>query len=580
MDIKRILSEMTLEEKAGLCSGRDTWNTKAIERLGIPSITLSDGPHGLRKQPEGADNLGVNESIPATCFPTASALAASWDPQLLYQVGACIAAECLQQKVSVLLGPGVNIKRSPLCGRNFEYYSEDPYLAGILGAAFVSGVQSRGVGTSLKHFAANNQEYLRMTIDAIVDERALREIYYPAFEYTVQQARPWTVMCAYNRLNGPFCSEHRELLDDLLRKEWGYEGLVVTDWGACNDRVEGLKAGQDLEMPGGGLDNDRLIVEAVKSGRLEMAVLDAAVERILKLVQKSMANRKENYSYPAEEHHALAGKVAAQCAVLFKNEAGLLPLKKQTRFALIGELAARPRYQGSGSSLVNPTRVESALDCCKQQGLNFEYCPGYRVHTEQTDTRLVEEACRAAAGADVAVVFAGLTDLYESEGFDREHMKLPANQNLLIERAAAVNPNLVVVLSGGAPVEMPWVDQAKAILNIYLSGQAGGRAVVDLLFGRENPSGKLAETYPLKVEDVLATPYFPGGPRTVEYRESIFVGYRYFDSAGKKVLFPFGHGLSYTDFTYSNLSLPEGVIDNVDNLKVTVAVKNSGPLPG
>ena len=307
MDIKRIISEMTLEEKASLCSGRDTWNTKAIKRLGIPSITLSDGPHGLRKQPDGVDNLGVNESIPATCFPTASALAASWDPQLLYQVGACIAAECLQQKVSVLLGPGINIKRSPLCGRNFEYYSEDPYLSGILGAAFVR-CSIQGRGTSLKHFAANNQEHLRMTIDTIVDERALREIYYPAFEYTVQQASPWTVMCAYNRLNGRFCSEHQELLNDILRKEWGYEGLVVTDWGACNDRVEGLKAGQDLEMPGGGLDNDRLIVEAVKSGRLEMAVLDAAVERILRLVQNSVENVKENYTVDAEEHHAFAGK--------------------------------------------------------------------------------------------------------------------------------------------------------------------------------------------------------------------------------------------------------------------------------
>ena len=580
MDIERLIRQMTLEEKAGLCSGKDTWNTKAVERLGIPSITVSDGPHGLRKQKEGADNLGLNDSIPATCFPTASALAASWDPDLLALVGGAIAEECLQERVSVLLGPGVNIKRSPLCGRNFEYYSEDPYLSGEMGAAFVQGVQAKGVGSSLKHFAANNQEHLRMTVNAVVDERAMREIYLPAFEKTVKEAQPWTVMCAYNRLNGEFCSEHKALLTDILKNEWGFAGIVVTDWGACNDRVEGLIAGQDLEMPGGGLDNDRSIVEAVKNGHLEIAVLDAAVERILKLIKKSAENLRDNYRYNEEVHHELARSVAARCAVLLKNEGFILPLNKSAQFALIGELAVKPRYQGSGSSLINPTRLDNAHDCFKEQGLNFTYCPGYRAISDRPDETLIEEACARAGEARLAVIFAGLTDIYESEGFDREHLALPANQNELIDRVARVNPNVVVVLSGGAPVEMPWLDRVKAVLNLYLPGQAGGGAAFDLLFGDVNPSGKLAETYPLKNSDALSAHYFPEGPVTVEYRESIFVGYRYFDTAQKAVLFPFGHGLSYTQFVYSRLTIPEGKVGDPDSLTVEVTVKNSGRRPG
>ncbi|HPZ65211.1 MAG TPA: glycoside hydrolase family 3 C-terminal domain-containing protein [Bacillota bacterium] len=578
--IKELIRQMTLEEKASLCSGLDMWNTTPVKRLGIGSIVVSDGPHGLRRQLKDADNFGIADSVPATCFPTASAMAASWDPELVAEIGAAIAEECLQEGVSVLLAPGVNIKRSPLCGRNFEYYSEDPYLTGEMAVAFINGVQSKGVGTSLKHYAVNNQEHLRMTIDAIVDKRALREIYLPAFEAAVKRAQPWTVMCAYNKLNGTYCSEHRELLTEILKEEWGHQGLVVTDWGACNDRVAGLIAGQELEMPGGGLDNDRAIVKAVKSGRLDEAVLDAAVERILQLVQKAVENLKPGYRYDAEAHHALARKAAAQCAVLLKNENNILPLDRSTKLAVIGKLAEKPRYQGSGSSLINPTRLENALDEMKRRGLKFAYAPGYSHITDAPDEALIVEACRLAKEAEVVVVFAGLTDTYESEGFDREHLKLPANQDLLIQRLARINPNLVVVLSGGAPMEMPWVNEAKGILNMYLAGQAGGAAAVDLLLGEVNPSGKLAETFPLTNSDGLSAAYFPEGPLTVEYRESIFVGYRYFDTAKKEVLFPFGHGLSYTSFEYLDLKVSEERVEDPDGLKVTVTVKNTGPVPG
>lgn len=578
--MKQLIGRISLEEKAGLCSGLDMWSTKPLERLGISSIVVSDGPHGLRRQREGGDNLGLMDSVPATCFPTSSALAASWDVRLAAQIGAAIAEECLQEGVSVLLGPGVNIKRSPLCGRNFEYYSEDPHLAGQMAVAFIDGVQSRGVGTSLKHYAANNQEHRRTTIDAIIDRRALREIYLAAFEAAVKKAQPWTVMCAYNRLNGTYCSEHRELLTAILKEEWGHRGIVVTDWGACNDRVAGLEAGQELEMPGGARDNDRAIVEAVRSGRLDEAVLDAAVERFLKLVRQASENLKPGFRYDPKAHHDLARKAAAQCAVLLKNEDAILPLDRSARVAIIGKLAARPRYQGSGSSLINPSRLESALDNLKERGLKLTYAQGYSHISDLPDRALIAEACAAAEGADRVIVFAGLTDICESEGFDRDHLELPANQNILIEELARVNPRLAVVLSGGAPVEMPWIDRVKGILHLHLSGQAGGAAAAELLLGTVNPSGKLAETYPLANSDALAAAYFPGGPLTVEYRESIFVGYRYYDSAGKKVLFPFGHGLSYTTFKYSNLVLSTHRIGSWERFKATVSVKNTGARPG
>lgn len=577
---KDLIDRMTLEEKASLCSGLDNWHTKPVERLGIPSIMMADGPHGLRKQPGIGENLGFNISIPSTCFPTASAIASSWDRELVRKVGKAIAEECLKEKVSILLGPGINIKRNPLCGRNFEYYSEDPYLSGQLGAAFINGVQSMGIGTSLKHFAVNNQENMRMYIDAVVDERALREIYLSGFENAVKAAQPWTVMCAYNKLNGTYCSENKKLLTEILKDEWGHDGLVMTDWGACNDRVEGLKAGQVLEMPGGGLDNDRSIVEAVKSGKLSIEVLDGAVEKLLQLIFKASENIKEDYKFDYNAHHELARSAVWDSAVLLKNDNNILPIKGNKKLAVIGQMAKMPRYQGSGSSLINPLRIDNAYDTLKSNNIDFEYADGYSSRDDSVDNNRIKEACDIAKRADIVVIFAGLTVFYESEGFDREHMRLPENQNVLIKKISQVNPNIVVVLSGGSPVEMPWIDSIKGLLNIYLSGQAGGSAVVDLLLGRKNPSGKLAETYPLKCSDCLSTKYFPGGPKTVEYRESIFVGYRYYDTAGLKVLFPFGFGMSYTSFVYSDLRLSNECIDNEESLQVTMKVKNTGEIPG
>ncbi|EFH83601.1 glycoside hydrolase family 3 domain protein [Ktedonobacter racemifer DSM 44963] len=580
MDIKKLINDMTLEEKASLCSGHDMWHTKAIERLGISAILVSDGPHGLRKQPEGSDTFGINVSIPATCFPPACTTASSWDPDLLRQIGAAIGEECLQEQVSVLLGPGVNIKRNPLCGRNFEYYSEDPFLSGELAAAFIVGVQAQGIGTSLKHFAANNQETRRMTIDAIVDERALREIYLPGFEKAVKQAHPWTVMCAYNRLNGIYCSEQERLLTSILRAEWGFDGVLLTDWGACNDRTAGLAAGQDLEMPGGLDYNDQSIVAAVKSGLLAESVLDRSVERLLTLIARAQDNLRSDYHYNADEHHALARMAATQSAVLLKNDENILPLATSAKLAIIGNLAKKSRYQGSGSSLINPTRLEHALDVLGERSLNIAYADGYDRLSDNVDEQLLADACQVASSAEVVVVFVGLTELAESEGFDREHMRLPANQNILIERLAGVSENLIVVLLGGSPVEMPWIGSVKALLNMYLPGQAGGSAVVDLLFGNANPCGKLAETYPLRYTDTASARNFPGGPLTVEYRESIYIGYRYFDTARQDVLFPFGHGLSYTNVTYDRMALSAHTLTDKDTLQVSVIVTNSGSRAG
>ena len=579
-DLKEILGKLTLEEKAGLCSGKDYWLLKSVERFGIPNIMVADGPHGLRKQPDSAENVGVNVSKPSTCFPTACATASSWDRNLLHSIGQAIADECLKEKVSVILGPGANIKRSPLCGRNFEYFSEDPYLSGEISAAFIEGVQSKGVGTSLKHFAANNQEDYRMTINAVIDERALREIYLSGFETAVKKAKPWTIMCSYNKLNGALNSENKWLLTDVLRDEWGYEGLVMSDWGSVNERVEGVKAGLDLEMPGGVAHNDKKIVEAVKNGTLDMKDLDKAVLRVLELIKKASEKIKENYDFDIKKNHELARKAAAQSAVLLKNNDNLLPLNKSSKIAVIGEMAKRPRYQGSGSSLINPSKLDNAYDSMKAQGIEFQYAQGYSYMSDTTDEKLINEACDKAKDAEIVIVFAGLTPLYESEGYDREHARLPENQNILIDRLLNVNPKLAVVLAGGSPVEMPWADRVSSILNMYLSGQAGGSAVIDLLFGDVNPSGKLAETYPVKYSDMASSKYFPEGPRTVEYRESIYVGYRYFDTAKKPVLFPFGHGLSYTAFEYSDLGVSSENITDKDTLTVSFKVKNTGKVAG
>ncbi len=580
--IKSLMAHMTLAEKASLCSGRDFWYLKGIERLGIPSIMVTDGPHGLRKQTDRADHVGLNESVPATCFPTASALAATWDRDLVYQVGQALGEECRQEKVGVILGPGANIKRSPLCGRNFEYFSEDPYLSGEIAKSHINGVQSQGIGTSLKHYAVNNQEFRRMTISAIVDERALREIYLAGYEIAVKGAQPWTVMCSYNKINGVYACENGYLMTDILKGEWGHEGLVVTDWGAMNERVAALQAGVELEMPGTKNGNDARIVAAVEAGQLDEAVLDRAVERILTLIFKAADTLSRDFTYDMEAHHALARRVAAEGAVLLKNDGDILPLQKTTRLALIGRFAKVPRYQGAGSSLMNPTRLDNLYDeMCKLIGVeSLPYAPGYTEKGDRADETLIQEALALAQNAEVVIVCVGLTDLYETEGLDRSHMKMPPGHDALIQRLAAAHPKVVVVLSNGSPVEMPWVQDVPCILEGYLGGQAGAGGIADILLGVVNPCGKLAETFPLRLEDTPAYHYFPGGPATVEYRESLYVGYRYYDTVGQPVLFPFGHGLSYTRFEYRDLTLkrPEGSDDAT--LTVTLKVKNVGKLAG
>jgi beta-glucosidase len=582
MNYDELVWKMTLEEKASLCSGLDFWHLKGIERLGIPSIMVTDGPHGLRKQAGNGDRAVLSDSVPATCFPTASALAATWNRELVYKVGEAIGEECRQEKVGVVLGPGANIKRSPLCGRNFEYFSEDPFLTGEIAKSHIQGVQDQGIGTSLKHYAVNNQEYRRMTIDVMVDERALREIYLAGFEIVVRDAQPWTVMCAYNKVNGAYCSENKYLMGDLLKDEWGHEGLAVTDWGAMNDRVEGLVAGVELEMPGTRNGNDERIMAAVKENRLDEAVLDQTVGRILALIFKAEETLSEDFEYDPQAHHALARKAAGEGAVLLKNEGGILPIEKGAKVALIGEFAKKPRYQGAGSSLINPTRLDNIYDeIIKLVGdENISYAAGYATKGEQVDEQLIQEAVKVANNADIVVVCAGLTDYFEVEGLDREHMRLPRSHNALIEALSRAHSNVVVVLSNGSPVEMPWIDRVRAVLEGYLGGQAGAGAIADILYGVVNPSGKLAETFPVRLEDNPSYQYFPGGPKTVEYRESIYVGYRYYDTAGVEPLFPFGHGLSYTSFEYHDLRLSQGSLRDQEELIVSLAVKNSGVLAG
>ena len=577
-DVKAIIREMTLEEKAGMCSGKDFWHLKGVERLGIPEVMVSDGPHGLRKQAEEADHLGLNESIKAVCFPTACATACSFDRDLLEEMGERIGDECQAEDLSVILGPAVNIKRSPLCGRNFEYFSEDPYLASQMAAAHIKGVQSKNVGTSIKHFAANNQEHRRMSCSSEIDERTLREIYLAAFETAIKEAKPDTVMCSYNRINGEFASENHWLLTEVLRDQWGFEGYVMSDWGAVNDRVKGLKAGLELEMPGSGGNTDKEIVEAVKNGELEESVLDRAVERILNIVFKFTDNRQEG-KFDLEEDHKLAAKIAGESMVLLKNE-GVLPLPAQgKKIAFIGKFAETPRFQGGGSSHINSFKITSALEAVKEVA-EVTYAQGYDVKEDVIDQAMLDQAVETAKEADVAVIFAGLPDAFESEGYDRTHMRMPDCQNTLISEIAKVQENVVVVLHNGSPVEMPWADQVKGILEAYLCGQAVGQAEVDILFGKVNPSGKLAETIPYKLSDNPSYLNFPGDGQKVEYKEGVFVGYRYYDTKEMPVRYPFGYGLSYTTFEYSDLQLSSDKIKDTDKLKVTLKVKNTGNRAG
>ncbi|RIX52451.1 glycosyl hydrolase [Paenibacillus nanensis] len=576
--IKEIVAAMTLEEKASLCSGENFWTTKAIERLGIPSILMTDGPHGLRKQAGEADHLGLNESAPATCFPTAAGMASSWDRELLRKVGEALGKESQAEGVGILLGPGANIKRSPLCGRNFEYFSEDPYLTGELAAAHIEGVQSQGVGTSLKHFAVNNQEHRRMTTDAVVDERTLREIYLTGFEIAVKKSQPWTVMSAYNRLNGTYCSENETLLTSILKEEWGHEGIVVSDWGAVNEAAASVAAGMELEMPSSHGIGERKIIAAVESGELSAQALDRAVERLLNVIFKVVDNRREGAVYDKEAHHRLAREIARESMVLLKNDDDLLPLSPSGKLAIIGAMAEQVRYQGGGSSHINPTRLDSIRDEIGKSagGAAIRYSQGYWLESDAGDEALLNEAKQAAAEADTAVLFVGLPDRYESEGYDRTHLNLPANQIELIEQIASVQPNIVVVLSNGAPVVMPWLGKAKAVLEAYLGGQALGGAIADLLFGEANPSGKLAETFPQSLGHTPSHPFFPGEGDRTEYREGLFVGYRYYDAKDIEPLFPFGHGLSYTTFEYSGLQLDRSEITDRETTQVSVTVKNTG----
>lgn len=576
MDIQQIIKDLTLEEKAGLVSGADFWTTRAVERLGLPSVMMTDGPHGLRKQVGEGDHMGINKSHPAVCFPPACALASSFDPDLAYLVGETIAEECRREGIGMLLGPGVNIKRSPLCGRNFEYFSEDPFLAGRMAAAFVKGLQDKGAVACVKHYAANNQENERMTSDSRMDERTLHEIYLAAFEHIVKDARPGSVMCSYNRINGTYLAENRHMLTEVLRDKWGFDGFVVTDWFAVKDRVKGLLAGLDLEMPGGKETNTRKIIKAVKEGALDEKVLDQAVSNLLAFVSKANPKGRQ-MPLDFEGDYKIAVKAAKKSAVLLKNEGNILPLKKGEKIAFIGEFAKAPRYQGSGSSFINSQKLSNALEAA---GDKVKFAQGYVAEAEKGDEGLLREALELAGESKAAVIFAGLPNSFESEGYDRTSLDLPQNQNELIEAVCAVQPNTVVVLHNGSPVAMPWLDKVKAVLEMYLGGDGVGEAAASLLFGDSNPSGKLPESFIKRIEDSSSYPFYPGKNGVADYAEGILVGYRYYDKKDMEVLFPFGHGLSYTTFAYSDLKLSASDLSDRETLTLTFKVKNTGEYEG
>ncbi len=612
---EELVEKMSLDDKAALMSGSSFWHLQSLPHWGLGAVMVSDGPHGLRKQSQHADHMGLTASVPATCFPTAVTLASSWNRDLIEAVGAAIGRECRAEAVSVLLAPGINIKRSPLCGRNFEYYSEDPFMAGVMATHFIRGVHSTGTGTSLKHFAVNNQEAERMVVDSVVDRRTLFEIYLPAFEAAVTNAMPWTLMCAYNRLNGIYCSEHEDLLSDILRTRWGFKGLVVTDWGAVNHRARGIAAGLELEMPSSGGVNDRRVAAEVRAGRLDVRHLDRAARRVTELILAAQYNAAQNdrasgepshdalddlqddvmathdggsgagtalaSATPAvdfDAHHQLARQAASEGAVLLKNHHDLLPLAANKSVALIGSFAAFPRFQGAGSSQVNARKIETPLDVLiARLGVeHVRYAAGFDHELAEPDTALIEEAVALAADADYAVIMAGLPPLFEAEGFDRTHLRQPPQIEHLITAVAAVNPNCVVVLSNGAPIEMPWADQVPAILEMYLAGQAGALALADLLFGDVVPSGRLAETFPVALADGPAQQNFANHKRQIIYREGLNVGYRYFCTHDVPVLFPFGHGLSYSRFSYDDPQIIRAWSPDGESCEVAVTIQNIG----
>jgi len=569
-----MIRKMTLEEKASLMSGKDFWQTQDIPRLGINSMFLADGPHGIRKQAEAADHLGLNESLPATCFPTAATVANSWNVRLAEQIGDYLGKEAVAQKVNVLLGPGINMKRNPLAGRNFEYFSEDPYLAGKLAAGMIRGIQSHGISACVKHYAVNNQEERRMVIDTVVDERTLREIYLTAFEIAILEGKSKAVMSAYNMLNGVHTNENLHLMRDILRDEWGFQGVVVTDWGGSNDRVAGLIAGNELEMPTTGGETDQEIIQAIKTGKIKEDVLDEAVDRLLDLIFTTEEVYAKAYEQriDLEEHHRVAQQAAEESIVLLKNEGGILPIQQGVKVAVVGDFAKEARYQGAGSSIVNPTKLDHALDGMEEAGfVMVGYEPGFERYGKQSKKK-IEKACALAKQADVVLLYIGLDEATEAEGLDRSHAKLPQNQIDLLDALHRANPNIVAVLSCGAVVDMPWIGQVKGLLHAYLSGQAGAKAILRILSGAANPSGKLAETYPIRYEDTPSYRYFPGKEVSVEYREGPFIGYRYYDTAGVDVRFPFGYGLSYTTFAYADLE--------VDRNGVSFTMTNTGTRAG
>ena len=573
------VSDLTLDEKASLTSGADFWTTKAIDRLGVPSIMMTDGPHGLRKQAAGNDHVGLAHSVPATCFPPAVGLSSTFDPELAVRVGEALGVESAIEDVAVILGPGINIKRSPLCGRNFEYMSEDPVVSGIMGGALVRGIQSRGVGASLKHFAANNQETDRLRVSSDVDPRPLREIYLRGFQIAIEDAQPWTVMCSYNRINGVYASEDPWLLSSVLRDEWGFEGLVVSDWGAVNNRIAGVIAGLDLEMPSSGGATDAQLVAAVRDGSLDESALDTVADRVLDLVEKVGRRPAVTGPLDVDAHHALAREVAGRALVLLKNEDGLLPLARDQRVAVIGAFAESPRFQGAGSSLINPTRVDTLLGGFAEHADEgaVTFAPGFTLDGSGDDQALRADAVAAASVADVVVVMLGLPVEAESEGFDREHIDLPDAQLALLDAVLEANPRTVVVLSNGGVVALPFADRVPAILEGWLLGQAGGSATADVLYGAVDPSGRLAETIPLRLEDNPSYANFPGEHGHVRYGEGLFVGYRWYDERDLDVAFPFGHGLSYTTFAYGEA---EASVSPTGDVVVRVAVTNRGERAG
>ena len=573
-----MIEKLTLDEKCYLLSGRDFWSTFSVEHAGVPSIMLSDGPHGIRKQEGAGDQLGLNGSVPATCFPTAATIANSWDPALGEEIGRCLGEEAASQEVAVLLGPGLNIKRSPLCGRNFEYFSEDPYLAGKMAAGYIRGIQENGVSACPKHFAANNTELRRQASNSVVDERTFREIYLTGFEIAVKEGHAKSIMSSYNEINGVYANENEHLLQEILRDEWGFDGFVVSDWGAGNDFVEGVRAGSHLEMPTTGGDSAEALIRAVKEGKISEELVDRRVDEMLDVVLSTNAaiERNKGKKFDTEAHHAVAMKASEESVVLLRNEGNMLPLAAGTKVAVIGDFAETPRYQGAGSSVVNPTKLDSAMGVIGQfplEVVGFE--KGYP-RVGDPDPAMRSAAAALAKKADVVLLYLGLDEISESEGLDRQNMKLPASQIALLEEVAKANPNVVIVMAAGSAVEMPWLDKCRAMVHCYLCGQAGAAAILRVITGEVNPSGKLSESYPVSYEDVSSAPYFPAKERSVEYREGLYVGYRYFDTADVPVLFPFGFGLSYTTFAYSDLKVTGG--DN--DAKVTLTVTNTGERDG